>query len=119
MRLYSVRGASSLDDDSREEMRQVVIGLMESIMEKNAIDEGNVVNIVFSQTNDIVASNPARELRSRGFANVPLFCTQEPQYPNSLSRVVRVMVTFYGPDDFTPLPVYQGKASQLRPDLAE
>lgn len=116
--VYAVRGAAGVEHDSAEEVCRAVHSLARELCERNGINEADIVSIVFSQTRDITAANPARCLREIGFARTPLFCTQEPEYPDSLPRILRVLVTFRSAEAREPTPVYQGRAAELRPDMA-
>jgi chorismate mutase len=99
-------------------MESAVTELLRSLLEANSIGETDIVSVIFSQTRDLDADNPARCARTDGFSGVPLFCTQEPDYPNSLPRVVRVLLTAEREEWSAPAkPVYIGGAEALRPDL--
>jgi len=115
----AIRGATQLDANSATAMKEGVVELLNEIVRRNELEEAEIVSIVFSQTEDLDAENPARCLRTVGFDGVPLFCTQEPRYPDSLPRVVRVLVTAERERwERPPAPVYLGAAAGLRPDLS-
>ena len=59
--------------------------------------------------------NPAAALRTIGYGDIPLFCTQEPEIIDSMSRVIRVLITADSPDKLKP--VYLDGAKKLRIDL--
>jgi chorismate mutase len=103
-------------------MEAAVSRILDALLSQNALSESRIVSIVFSQTHDLVGENPARALRrSEGgarFAATPLFCTQEPEYPDSLPRIVRVLLTFEREEGGEATPVYLDGAELLRPDLA-
>lgn len=114
----AIRGAVQLQSNTAEAMEAGVTELLSSLLEANGIREEEIVSIIFSQTRDLDADNPARCARTDGFSAVPLFCTQEPDYPNSLPRVVRVLLTAERESWPLPLkPIYLGGAEALRPDL--
>lgn len=99
-------------------MEEAVVELLSAMMEGNGLEEEDLVSVVFSQTDDLDADNPARCARTAGFAEVPLFCTQEPRYPDSLPRTVRVLLT--AERNGWPAGVrhvYLRGARSLRPDL--
>ena len=86
------------------------------LLEKNAILEDDIVSVMFTVTADLTALNPATALRQAGFGKaVALFAAAEPCIANSLPRVIRVLVTYYGSKK--PVPVYLNGAEMLRPDL--
>jgi chorismate mutase len=117
MAVRAVRGAIQLDRDSSDEMSSGVARLVGGLLEANAIEEDDIVSIIFSQTKDLASENPARALRRSGFSGVPLFCTSEPEYPGSLPRVLRVLLTFETSSTQPPQPLYLDGARNLRPDL--
>ncbi|NBF41454.1 MAG: chorismate mutase [Spirochaetes bacterium] len=117
MAIRAVRGAVQLENNSAEAMRSGVHRLLEQLLERNGITESDIVSIIFSQTSDLTAENPARALRRSGFASTPLFCTSEPEYPDSLPRTLRVLVTFGSDSTTEPKPVYLDGARGLRPDI--
>ena len=114
----AIRGAVQIDTNTSSAMREGVVELLDEILSRNFLQEREIVSIIFSQTEDLDADNPARCARTVGFAEVPLFCTQEPRYPGSLARVVRVLLTAERDEwNGQPTPVYLRGAQQLRPDL--
>jgi chorismate mutase len=99
-------------------MEEGVTMLLGELLRRNDLREDEIVSVIFSQTEDLDADNPARCARTVGFSEVPLFCTQEPRYPDSLPMVVRVLLTAERPAWEEPVaPVYLGGAETLRPDL--
>ncbi|MFP4066362.1 MAG: chorismate mutase [Spirochaetaceae bacterium] len=119
MPVYAVRGAIQLQHDTAAAMEQGVSRLFESLLTANDVHEDRIVSVVFSQTQDLCAENPARALRRTGAAaGTALFCTQEPTYPDSLPRVVRILLTFESPRGGAVHPVYLEGARRLRPDLS-
>ena len=116
-RIKAVRGAVQLKADTQEEIQEWVCALLKELVEKNRILEKNIVSIQFTQTRDISSANPATALRTSGFKNTPLVCSQEPDYTGSLERIIRVMVTFYGKSGEIIRPVYLNGAEKLRRDI--
>jgi chorismate mutase len=117
MAVQAVRGAVQLTEDSSEAMTDAVHRLMSELLASNGLTEETLVSVIFSQTPDLRAENPARALRRFGFASTPLFCTSEPEYPGSLPRVLRVLVTFEADRRREVQPVYLDGARSLRPDI--
>jgi chorismate mutase len=86
------------------------------ILKQNAIQENDIVSVLFSVTNDLTVLNPATALRKAGLAqSVPLFACAEPFIESYLPSVIRVLVTYYG--NINPIHVYLNGAEVLRPDL--
>lgn len=115
--VMAVRGAIQVQSNQRESITDSVVKLVENMVRENAISEDEIISIMFSQTKDLNAMNPATALRETGFARVPLFCCQEPEYPGSLARTVRVLLTFNCPRKRDIVPVYLDGAERLRADL--
>lgn len=111
----AVRGAVMVEN-TETSIRQWVTRLLSGIVGTNALAESDIVSIIFSQTTDIDALNPATALRSAGFSSVPLFCTQEPRITGAPTGLVRVLVTC-NTDREQLVPVYLNGAEVLRRDL--
>lgn len=118
--IKAVRGAISVDCNTHLSMEQAVAQLMQTIQNTNNIDEGRIVSLIFSQTDDLNVANPAAALRKTGsFSSIPLFCTKEPDYEGSIPSMLRVLVTYDCETGRKPTPVYLGEAVRLRKDLGK
>lgn len=121
-RVWSVRGAVSLDVANKEQMVSRVDELLSKLIEKNNIEGDDIVNIQFTQTEDIDFLNAALAARSGSkgeiVSTVPLFCSLEPRYPQSLKHTIRIMISYYHNHQHCPEPVYLYKAGTLRRDLS-
>ena len=115
-RLYALRGAVCCEN-TEEDIRGRVALLYDSLLEKNRLTGENIVSIIFSQTGDLDALNPAAALRQTGRAkDLALFAVQEAETEGSLPRVIRTLVHCYLQEGATPRHVYQNGAEVLRPD---
>ncbi len=119
----AVRGAIQIDANDPESIRSGVVDLVGELVRRNHVVAERIVSIIFSQTDDLTALNPATALRSDealgfgAYRDVPLFCTQEPRYDTAMPRMIRVLLTFSA-DAAAPLvPVYLNGAELLRADL--
>jgi chorismate mutase len=117
MRLFALRGATSVERNDAEDILGATTALMQAIMERNALVPEQVVSCIFTATNDLNAEFPAVAARAIGFQGVPLLCAREIAVPRSLPRVIRVLIHYHAPDDHTPAHVYLGEARSLRADL--
>ena len=78
----------------------------------------DVASAIFTVTDDLASTFPAQGARQMGWGLVPMLCAREIPVPNSLPRVIRVLVHWN-----TELPqdrithVYLRDAVTLRPDL--
>jgi chorismate mutase len=117
--VYAVRGAIGVEKNDASLFAEAVQKLVSALCRENSVHEEDIVSIVFSQTRDLTSANPAACLRRVGYSETPLFCTQEPEYPDSLPRILRVLLTFRAQSRVSPCPIYLGRAAALRPDLRE
>ncbi|HUX21605.1 MAG TPA: chorismate mutase [Spirochaetia bacterium] len=111
----AVRGAV-MAENNEASIRDAVTELLSELLQRNGIEEPDIISILFSQTKDIDAMNPATALRTAGFASVPLFCTQEPDIVGAPSGIIRVLLTC-STERISLTPVYLNGAERLRRDL--
>jgi len=117
MRLYALRGATSVAADERQAILDATDELMRELLERNALAAGDLVSCLFTLTPDLHAEFPALAAREMGLSAVPLMCAQELAVPGAMERVIRVMVHCYLGDGREPQHVYLGEARRLRRDL--
>ena len=117
MRLYALRGANSVESNTREAIIGATATLMEELLARNGLSPDQLVSCIFTITEDLDAEFPAVAARNIGLNAVPLICAREVPVPGSLPRVVRVLVHYYAADDHQPRHVYLGEARALRTDL--
>ena len=117
MRLFALRGATSVERNDAQDILDATTALMQAIMERNALRPQSVVSCIFTATNDLNAEFPAVAARAVGFEAVPLLCAREIAVPRSLPRVIRVLIHYYAEEGAQPQHVYLGDAKELRTDL--
>jgi len=117
MRLFALRGATTVDDNEAEAILSATDELMRELMSRNALDADAMVSCLFTMTDDLDAEFPAVAARRMGLSRVPLMCAREVPVPGSLPRVIRVMVHYYAPEAHEPSHVYLRDARALRVDL--
>src|SRR3954452_24065465 len=117
MRLYALRGATTVAADEREAILGATTELMHELLGRNDLDAELMVSCLFTLTPDLHAEFPAVAAREMGLSSVPLMCARELDVPASMPRVIRVMVHCYLPDGARPQHVYLGEAARLRLDL--
>ena len=114
----AVRGATTVDEDTPEQISVRVQELLAQIMERNGLVEDDVISVLFTATPDVVSMFPATAAREVGFGAVPLLCAQEIPVVGSTPQCVRVLIhvtTERGRDELHH--VYLHKAQGLRDDL--
>ncbi|QIK66546.1 chorismate mutase [Nocardioides sp. HDW12B] len=118
MRVRAVRGATQLDEDTREHMLERVAEMVLDVMRSNDLTVDDFISIFFTATEDLNAEFPAYAARRLGFDDVPLMCARELEIEGSMPRVVRMMAhveTHLSRAEITH--VYLHGAARLRRDL--
>ena len=88
----AVRGATTVDADTPEVIKERVVALLEQVLEQNGLAEDDIISILFTATEDIVSTFPATAARSMGLGAVPLICARELSITGSVPRCIRVML---------------------------
>ena len=117
MRLFALRGATTVDANDAESILGATEALMLEILERNALRPDDAVSCIFTLTDDLDAQFPAVAARNIGFSSVPLLCAREVDVPGALSRVIRVLMHYYADEGHEARHVYLGEARALRLDL--
>ena len=120
MRCRGVRGATTVEANTRDEILTNTRQLLALMIRANGIEPDDVGSAMFSVTSDLNAEFPALAARQLGWLDVPLLCTYEVDVPGSLRRCVRVLIHW---NTETPQHqvrhVYIKEAMRLRPDLSK
>jgi chorismate mutase len=116
-RLYALRGATSVPENSAEAILGATEELMAALIARNELEIEQFVSCIFTTTEDLDAEFPALAARRIGFERVPLICTREIDVPGALERVIRVLAHYYAPAGHVARHVYLGEARSLRTDL--
>jgi chorismate mutase len=120
MRLAALRGATTCDEDSVEEIDRKTQTLVKEMLSRNDVSHDDIVSIIFTATDDLVSQFPATAARAIGLGDVPLICARELGIAGSKPRCVRVMMHCYTERSRDELHhVYLEGAKSLRDDLPE
>jgi chorismate mutase len=88
----ALRGATTLDADSAEQVTERVQALVERMLEANGVAHDDVISILFTATDDIMSMFPATAARAIGMGDVPLICARELGIDGGTPLCVRVMM---------------------------
>jgi chorismate mutase len=113
-----LRGATTVDEDSVEQVTQRSQELILRLMERNDLAEDDIVSVLFTATADVTSIFPATAIREIGFGAVPLLCAAEIAVPGAMPLCIRVLLhvhTTKTRDDIHH--VYLHGAQGLRDDL--
>lgn len=121
MLLRGIRGATTVEANTREAILNAARELLGEIILQNDVHVENVASVYFSTTTDLNAEFPAVTARSDfGWTNVALMCGHEMSVPGSLQMCLRIMLhvnTDRAQDEINH--VYLRGATALRPDLSK
>jgi chorismate mutase len=118
MRLYALRGATSVAENDADAILGATDELMREILARNALRAEDLVSCIFTLTEDLDAEFPAVAARKMGLSAVPLLCAREVPVPGALPRIIRVLIHCYGDPGHEPQHVYLGDAAALRLDIS-
>ena len=113
-----VRGATTVESNSREEILRATRQLLALMMRQNGIEHTDVASAFFTTSPDLNAEFPALAARQLGWLDVALMCMHELDVPGSLPRCIRVLLHWNTTKPASELVhVYIKGAAALRPDL--
>ncbi|HEV3003035.1 MAG TPA: chorismate mutase [Pirellulales bacterium] len=118
IRCRGVRGATTVEHNTREEVLRGTQQLLALMIRQNQIEHDDVASAIFTTTPDLNAEFPALAARQLGWLDVPLLCTHEINVPGSLARCIRILIHWNTSKTLAELQhVYIRDAARLRPDL--
>ena len=120
LRCSGLRGATTVKENTREQILGATRELLTTLVMRNQIDIGDITSIFFTVTEDLDAEHPALAARQLGWNDLALLCSREIPVPGSLSRCVRVLLHVNTDKSPTELRhVYLREAASLRPGWAD
>ncbi len=118
MSYCSIRGAITVEKNSKECIIENTRLLLEDIIKSNDLLLENIVSVIFTATKDIDAVYPAVAAREIGIVQAGLMCMQEMYVEGSLEMCVRVLVNVECDRKQKNMRhIYLKGAVKLRPDL--
>ncbi len=119
MPIRGIRGATTVETNTREAILEAAGELLGEIIRVNNIQTDDVASAYFSTTTDLNAEFPAVVARRDfGWTNIALMCGHEMDVPGSLRMCLRIMLHV---NTETPQSnvthIYLRGATVLRPDL--
>ena len=119
--LRGIRGATTVENNTPDEIRIAVKEMISEIIESNNIVTDDIASTSFTMTKDLDCVYPAKFAREiEGFENVPLMCYQELNIQNSLEKCIRVLILVNTEKKQNEIRhIYLNRAKSLRPDLSK
>lgn len=114
----ALRGATTLERDDEQHLVGRVEELLAEMLERNGVEHGDIVSILFTATPDIHSAFPAVGARNMGMGDVPLICASELDIEGAMPLCIRTMMhveTERGRSEMRH--VYLHAARSLRDDL--
>ena len=120
MTVRGIRGAITVSENEIKDIIEDTKTLLTKMITDNEIDETEIVSVFFSTTKDLNATFPAKAARELGLHDTPLLCLNELDVPNSLEKVVRILMHVNSLKKQTEMKhIYLKDAIKLRPDLSK
>ena len=117
MPVRGIRGATTVERDTPEDILTATRELLAAMVQANRIEPDDIARALFTTTPDLSGDYPARAARELGWGSVPLLGATEMRVPNALARCIRVLL--HVNTDTPPASIkhiYLREARALRPD---
>ena len=119
-RLVALRGATTVDADTRAAVLERTTELLAALLDRNGVEHDQLVSVIFTATKDIHSEFPALAARGLGLGDIPLLCARELDVTGGNPRTIRVLVHCHSTRARASLRhVYLHRARHLRDDLPE
>lgn len=116
-RIKAIRGATTVIENTREEILAATRELVTAVMRQNQIDPSQVISAFFTATPDLTAAFPAEAARQLGYTDWAMLDAVEMAVPGALSHCIRVLIHVLWNETRQEVHhVYLRGAKYLRPD---
>ena len=88
----ALRGATTLDADTEEQVHLRVKALVVEMLERNGVGKDDIISMFFTATDDVRSVFPATAARALGLGDVPLLCARELAVHGGTPLCIRVMM---------------------------
>jgi len=114
-----IRGATTLQADTKEEIQKATVELLNKMLEENDIKKEDIAFAIFTTTTDIKAAFPAKFARiDCGFNFVPMMCYHELDVKDSLKMCLRILLNINTTKTQKDIKhIYLKGAAALREDI--
>jgi chorismate mutase len=118
MRVRAARGAIVVMHDESELVLDATERLLATVLERNTVEQDDVISVLFTVTDDLRSAFPAEAARRMGLGRVPLMCAREIPVRGSMPSVIRLLAHFHSERTLDEIAhVYLDGAESLRDDL--
>ncbi len=112
--LAAVRGAIAVAADTAPAIARATRDLLGVLLAANRLERDDLVSLMFTQTPDLTATNPALALHEAGW-DLPALCAQDATFAGAPARTLRVLAHVRWARPGRPGPVYLAGAAPTRP----
>ena len=113
-----IRGATTVEQNEREEILAATTELLQLLIQHNELRPEDVTSAIFTVTADLDAEFPALAARYLGWTEVALMCAREIPVPQSLGKCIRILLHVNTTHSAAEMQhVYLRGAVNLRPTL--
>ncbi len=92
MNCRGIRGATTVEQNTREEILAATTEMLQLLIERNDLHPEDIASAIFNVTDDLDAEFPAVAARHLGWTEVALINTREIPVPGSLGKCIRVLL---------------------------
>ncbi len=92
MRCRGVRGATTVDSNTRDGILTATKELLQQMVDANGVEPDEIACIFFTTTHDLNAEFPAAAVREMGWPSIPLLCAHEMDVPGALCQCLRLLM---------------------------
>lgn len=118
--MFAIRGATTVENDNKNEILSATDELVSKMLEKNHINNDDIISIVFTCTRDLKSVYPSQAVRDMGIVHAGLLCFQEMYVENSMEKCIRVLMHVNGnTNQENARHIFLRRAISLRPDLMQ
>lgn len=120
MAVRAIRGATQIDADDRDQLLSSTAELVRAVLDRNGLEPGDLISVIFTATPDLTADFPAYAARAMGITDVPFLCATEIDVPGAMPRVIRLLAHVESDRSRSEVHhVYLRGAAALRTDLPQ
>jgi chorismate mutase len=88
----ALRGATTVDADTAEQVTARVQALVNAMLDRNGVAKDDLISVLFTATDDVRSMFPATAARGIGLGDVPLICARELDIVGGTKLCIRVLM---------------------------
>lgn len=119
MKCRGIRGATTVESNTAEDILEATTELLTAIIEANGVKVEDVASAMFTTTLDLNAEFPALAARQLGWTDAALLCGHEMNVPGALGKCIRILIHWNTDKNASEIKhVYLRAAKDLRSESA-